>query len=191
MIVKSSLPSYLTQQQVRQFFAAVINLRDRALFSLAYAYGLRVGEVVLLNRDCIDLERARIRIKRLKGGLSGERPIFRNLLPLLRQYLESRTDDVDALFVGLRGRLKKRRIQELFRIYATRADLPSDRRHVHVLRHSAAVHVLDAGEDIDFARDLLGHRSIQSTMTYAQISDARRNRKMRRLERSREFPIPS
>jgi site-specific recombinase XerC len=57
--------------------------------------------------------------------------------------------------------------------------------------HSAAVHVLDAGEDIDFARDHLGHRSIQSTMTYAQISDARRNRKMRRLEGSREFPIPS
>jgi integrase len=87
------------------------------------------------------------------------------LLPLLGQYLESRTDDVDALFVGLQGRLKKRRIQELFRFYATEADLPADRRHVHVLRHSAAVHVLDAGEDIDFAGDHLGHRSIQSTMT--------------------------
>ena len=74
---------------------------------------------------------------------------------------------------------------------ATEANLPANRRHVQVLRHSAAVHVLDAGEDIDFARDHLGHRSIQSTMTYAQISDARRNRKMRRLERSREFPIPS
>jgi integrase len=48
-----------------------------------------------------------------------------------------------------------------------------------------------AGKDIDFARDHLGHRVVQSTMTYAQISDARRNRTMRRLERSREFPIPS
>jgi integrase len=74
---------------------------------------------------------------------------------------------------------------------AIEADLPADRRHFHVLRHSAAVHVLDAGEDIDFARDHLGHRSIQSTMTYAQVSDARRNRKIRRLERSREFRIPS
>jgi integrase len=191
MIVRAGLPSYLTQRQLRHFFSCISNLRDRALFAVAYAYGLRVGEVVLLNRDDIDLERARIRIKRLKGGLSGERPIFRNLLPLLRQYLESRKDEVEALFVGLQGRLKKRRIQELFSIYATEAALPPDRRHVHVLRHSAAVHVLDAGEDIDFARDHLGHRSIQSTMTYAQISDARRNRKIRRLERSREFPIPS
>jgi integrase/recombinase XerD len=191
MIVKAGLPSYLTQQQVRHFFSCISSLRDRALFAVAYAYGLRVGEIVLLDRDSIDLERARIRISRLKGGLSGERPIFRHLLPLLRAYLDSRRDNEPAFFVGLQGRLKKRRIQELFRFYATEANLPADRRHVHVLRHSAAVHVLDAGEDIDFARDHLGHRSIQSTMTYAQISDARRNRKIRRLERSREFPIPS
>jgi hypothetical protein len=63
-----------------------------------------------------------------------------------------------------------------FRLFTTGTDLSADRRHVHVLRHSAAVHVLDGGEDIDFARDHLGHRSIQSTMAYAQISDARRNR---------------
>jgi Phage integrase family len=62
--------------------------------------------------------------------------------------------------------------------------------HVDLLRHSIATHLLDAGERIDFVQDHLGHRSIQSTMTYAQISDARRNRTMRRLERSREFPIP-
>jgi integrase len=191
MIARSRLPSYLTQRQVRQLFATISNPRDRALFSLAYAYGLRVGEIVLLDRDDIDLERGRIRIRRLKGGLSGERPIFRSLLPLLRQHLESRRDREQALFTGLQGRLKKRRIQDLFRFYATQADLSPALRHVHVLRHSAAVHVLDAGEDIDFARDHLGHRSIQSTMTYAQISDARRNRKMRRLERSPEFPIPS
>ena len=190
-MMKSGLPSYLTQQQVRHFFSCISSLRDRALFAVAYAYGLRVGEIVLLDRDSIDLERARIRISRLKGGLSGERPIFRHLLPLLHAYLNSRRDHETAFFVGLQGRLKKRRIQELFRFYATKAALPADRRHVHVLRHSAAVHVLDAGEDIDFARDHLGHRSIQSTMTYAQISDARRNRTMRRLERSHEFPIPS
>jgi integrase len=77
MIARSRLPSYLTQRQVRQLFATISNPRDRALFSLAYAYGLRVGEIVLLDRDDIDLERGRIRIRRLKGGLSGERPIFR------------------------------------------------------------------------------------------------------------------
>jgi integrase len=90
MIRRSSKrPSYLTQAEVRALFAAISNLRDRTLFGLAYAYGLRVGEIVLLDRDDIDLERGRIRIRRLKGGLSGERPIFRNLLPLLREYLKA------------------------------------------------------------------------------------------------------
>jgi integrase/recombinase XerC len=169
----------------------ITNPRDRLLFGLAYAFGLRVGEIVLLDREDIDLERERIRIHRLKGGLSGERPIFRSLLPLLRQYLTSRTDSHRALFVGRQGRLKRRQIQNLFCRYATEAALPPSRRHVHVLRHSVAVHVLDAGEDIDFARDHLGHRSIQSTMTYAHLSDARRHRTMRRLEKSRDFPLPS
>jgi integrase len=69
MIRRSSkLPSYLTQAEVRALLAAISNLRDRTLFGLAYAYGLRVGEIVLLDRDDIDLERGRIRIRRLKGG---------------------------------------------------------------------------------------------------------------------------
>src|SRR5262249_48535760 len=64
-------------------------------------------------------------------------------------------------------------------------------RRVHVLRRSATVRLLDAGEDIDFAKDHLGHKSIQSTTTYAQISDSRRNRTIRRLEKSRDFSLPT
>jgi integrase len=60
-----------------------------------------------------------------------------------------------------------------------------------VLRHSAAVHLLDAGEGIDFARDHLGHRSIESTLVYARVSNERRRRALRRLERSRDFPVPT
>src|SRR5690349_8862160 len=85
----SSLPRYLTQNQIHSLFGAILSRRDRALFGLVYGYGLRVGEVVLLDRSDIDLERQRIPIRRLKNGLSGERPIFRNLLPLLRQHLET------------------------------------------------------------------------------------------------------
>src|SRR5438309_12107091 len=111
----NNLPTYCTQAEVRAFFAAISNSRDRTLFALAYSYGLRVGEISLLDRNDVDLERGRIRIRRLKGGLSGERPIFRTLLPLLQQYLESRRDIEKAVFVGRQGRLRKRQIQHLFR----------------------------------------------------------------------------
>jgi integrase len=93
VIRTSSLPTYLTQGEIRAFFAAISNPRDRLLFGLAYAYGLRVGEIVLLDRNDFDLERGQIRIPGLKGGLSGVRPIFRRLLPPLRQYLENRKDE--------------------------------------------------------------------------------------------------
>ena len=56
----SSLPRYLTQNQIHSLFGTILSLRDRALFGLVYGYGLRVGEVVLLDRSDIDLERQRI-----------------------------------------------------------------------------------------------------------------------------------
>jgi integrase/recombinase XerC len=184
MIVKSGLPTYLSRQQVRQLLAVITSLRDRALFTLTYFYGLRVSEASSLDRADLDLEQLKIRILRAKNGIPGEKPLFRSLPPLLRDYLVSRTDADPALFVGRQGRLKKRQIQALFRRYATLADLPPAHRHVHLMRHSIATHLLDAGEPIDFVKDHLGHRSMESTLVYARISDRRRTRTIRRLERS-------
>jgi hypothetical protein len=62
---------------------------------------------------------------------------------------------------------------------------------IHVLRHSTAVHLPDSGEAIDFVRDFPGRRAIQSTLVYGQVSDARRTRVMRRLERSNDFALSS
>jgi integrase/recombinase XerC len=187
MIVRSGLPSYLSQQQVRQLLGVITNLRDRALFTTIYLYGLRVSEASSLDRADLDLDRKKIRILRAKNGIPGEKPIFKSLVPLLRDYLASRADDDPALFVGRQGRLGSRQIQALFRRYATLANLPLAHRHVHLMRHSIATHLLDAGESIDFVQDHLGHRSIESTLVYARISDQRRTRAIRRLERSLEI----
>jgi integrase len=149
MIVKSGLPTYLSRQQVRQLLALITSARDKALFTLIYFYGLRVSEATSLDRDDVDLDRQKIRILRAKNGIPGEKPLFRGLVPLLRDYLASRFDADPALFVGRQGRLKKRQIQALFRRYATLAHLPLAHRHVHLMRHSIATHLLDAGEPID------------------------------------------
>jgi len=187
MIVKSGLPTYLSQQQVRQLLSVITSLRDKALFSLIYFYGLRVSEASSLDRANLDLDRQKIRKLRSKNGIPGEKPLFRRLVTPLREYLASRRDDDPALFVGRQGRLGIRQIQALFRRYATLANLPPAHRHVHLLRHSIATHLLDAGEPIDFVKDHLGHRSIESTLIYARISDRRRTRAIRRLERSLEI----
>jgi site-specific recombinase XerD len=98
-----------------------------------------------------------------------------------RAYLRVRRDASAYLFTGREGPLKKRQIQNLFRHYVKLAGL--DNYSVHALRHSIAVHLLDAGRGIEFISDHLRHRNIQNTRIYAQISNPLREQTFRDLER--------
>lgn len=180
------MPRYLSQSQVQRFFASITDVRDRALFALVYLYGLRVGEVALLARSDVDLERGRILVRRLKGGAWSERPVFTSVSVLLAAYFDG-TDlhrnpaSESPLFPGRRGPLRKRQIQALFTHYRDLAGL--DRRHgCHSLRHSIATHLLDAGVALEFVQDHLGHQSIRSTSIYARITDNNRAAVFRELE---------
>jgi integrase/recombinase XerC len=178
------LPRYLTQIELRAFFRAIANLRDRALFALIYHYGLRVGEVALLQRGDINLERGRIVVKRLKGGAWTEQPLFSATTILLGRYLSSGGGRAeDPLFGGRSGPLRKRQIQSLFSRYRDLARLPA-RYSCHCLRHSIATHLLDAGVALEFVQDHLGHQSIRSTSIYARITDRHRSLLFRKLEAS-------
>ncbi len=169
---------------MQRFFAVMRRLRDRLLFTLIYLYGLRVGEVALLRRGDVDLIRRSIVIRRLKGGLWAERPLFESAEELLHRYLRRSPGLPDEpLFRGREGPLRKRQIQELFCRYRDRAGL-ADRFTCHGLRHSIATHLLDAGVSLEFVQDHLGHRSIRSTSIYARITDQRRAAVFRSLESS-------
>jgi len=178
------LPKYLTQEQVQTFFSKITDKRDYALFGVIYKYGLRVSEASFLNLDDIDLERRKIRITRAKGGISGERTIFPDLLSRLKPYLKERRDNSPALFTGRRGRLKKRMIQSLFYEYANEAKLEG--YSIHALRHSIAVHLLEDGLGIEFVQDQLGHKNIKNTLIYSKITNPRREEIYRELENSRK-----
>ena len=181
---RQKLPRYLTQGEVRDFFATISSVRDRALFALMYHHGLRVGEVLLLTRDDVDFERGRLLVRRLKRGAWSEQVLFEGTAAILRAYLETRAlSPADPLFPGQNGPLKRRRIQWLFGRYRDRAGLA---RHYtsHSLRHSIATHLLDAGMTLEFVQDHLGHQDIRSTSVYARISDRHRAAAFRRLQSS-------
>ena len=83
----STLPKYLTQDELQRFFKVITSTRDRAMFALIYHYGLRVDEAAALTVEDIDLKSHRIRIRRLKNGIGGEKPVWRHTAKLLRAYL--------------------------------------------------------------------------------------------------------
>ena len=175
------LPRYLTQDELAAFFAKIKDRRDRALFDLIYKYGLRVKEATLLRMADVDLKRGKLFIRRVKGGVAGEKPLFKDSKRLLRAHLEIKRDGSLALFSGRQGQLKERRIQQLFKHYLNKAKIRKN-VGIHSLRHSIAIHLLDDGQNLEFVKDHLGHKYMKNTEVYARISDRRRTEVFDRLE---------
>jgi integrase len=170
--------AYLTKEEVERFFSSIPETatRDRVLFDVIYRHGLRRSEAALIRRE--HLSDGRIWITRLKSGISGEYPIHPTTRRLLWKYLSELGDDgLPYLFVSRQSDIwpmSPSTIYGLFRHYAEIAGLPADRQHPHVLRHSIAVHLMNAGWDIADVQDWLGHRDIASTMIYAAVTNKRR-----------------
>lgn len=177
---------YLSPEELERLRRTIADPRDRALFGVMYFYGLRVSEVVRLRLEDVNLDQGRIWIERSKSGIPGEKPIPSGLFRLLKRYAPVRRPG-PAFFTGRRGPLTVRWVYELFRRYATKAGLPVEKRHPHVLRHSIATHLIEDGHDIRYVQDHLGHASIKSTQIYAQVTDEHRARAFLEIERSRRI----
>ncbi len=172
---------YLDQDQVGRFLAAIPNeaQRDRLLFGFLYKFGMRASETAGLPTAAVDRERGEVTITGLKGGLTRTYTIPRDLKRALRGW----QPDGEWFFGGRQGTLTRVRVWQLFRTYAKKAGLPEE-YGPHSLRHSAAVHALDANLATEEVRDLLRHRRLATTDTYANLSVARRNDYLARLDKS-------
>ncbi len=146
-------------------------LRDLALFELIYSCGLRVGEVTRLNIGSIDFDTQRVRILG-KGNKERIVPVGRQAATALGRYLAERgeTNIDDPLFLNFRGgRLTARSVQRNLKNRLLKLNLPTDVTP-HALRHSFATHLLDAGADLRFIQELLGHASLSTTQRYTKVS---------------------
>jgi integrase/recombinase XerD len=173
---------FLTQEEGKRLLAVITPKRDRAIFLLAYRHGLRASEIGLLQRTDVDLKQGRIAIHRLKGSLSAIYPMQPDMQKLLRSYLRSRTDDSPYLFISNRGvPIDRRTLWYLMDRYADKAGLPAEKHKFHCLKHSIATHLLDAGADLSFVKDWLGHANIQNTTIYARLMTGTRDAAARKL----------
>jgi integrase len=163
---------FLTQEELKRLFAVIKEKRDKVLFLLAYRHGLRASEIGLLQRTDVDL----------KGSLSGIYPLQPDVIKLLRSYLRTRTDASPYLFISNRGvPIDRRTLWCAMDSYGKKAGLPPEKRKFHALKHSIATHLLDARGELKFVQDWVGHKNIQNTTKYAQLTNPRRDDEARKL----------
>jgi integrase/recombinase XerD len=164
---------FLTQDELRRLLKVIRSKRDKAIFLVAYRHGLRASEIGLLQRADVDAKQGRISIHRLKGSISGMYPMQPDVLKAIRSYLRTRTDESPYLFLSKRGvPISRYTLHYLMQTYGEVAGLPVEKRKFHCLKHSIATHLLDAGADLAFVKDWLGHANIQNTTIYARLATA-------------------
>jgi integrase/recombinase XerD len=149
-------------------------LRDRALFELVYAAGLRVGEVSGLKVSDVDFERRLMRV-RGKGDKDRLVPISEVAKDVLLLYLGDRSSVPEAwLFTGSRGpmtgtHVRPASISVRFRTLLRRCGMDDPTLSAHSVRHSTATHLLDHGASVRQVQELLGHTDIETTARYTHV----------------------
>jgi len=133
----------------------------------------REEEIGLLQRVEMDVKQERVNLHRLKGAISRMYPLQPDVLKVIRSYLRTRADESPYLFVLNRNvPIGRFMLWELMQQYGEAAGIPEEKRKFHCLKHSIATHLLDAGADLAFVKDWLGHANIQNTTIYARLTTA-------------------
>jgi site-specific recombinase XerD len=177
--------TFLNEEELERIFAQpdvskLAGARDRAILELLFSSGLRVSELVGLDRDHINLKRREFMVR---GKGQKDRPIFisSEAAEWLQRYLDMRKDNTKPLFIRFAGnkkvdlsgnyhRLTARSVQRLVAQYALLAGIT---KHVspHTLRHSFATNLLMNGADLRSVQAMLGHSNIATTQIYTHVTD--------------------
>jgi site-specific recombinase XerD len=181
----SRLPAVLSAAEAGRLLDSIpgggpLELRDRAIFELAYSSGLRAEELVSLAVGDIDHDREQLRVEG-KGRKTRVVPVGEPAMAAVRAYLDrarpalaaAGTGGDGALFLSRSGRrLGTSDVRRRLRRWVQRAGTPAGATP-HALRHSFATHLLDGGADLRAIQEMLGHASVSSTQIYTRVESAR------------------
>ena len=143
-----------------------LGLRDRAIFELMYATGMRVSEVVKLKVEDVDLSSRKLLVRQGKWGKDRVVPLSKPAAAFLLQYLEARAVKSGFVFVCETGALTTGALNCRFQTWAKRTGVWKKGLSTHSIRHAVATHLLAGGADLRWVQELLGHESIETTVRY-------------------------
>lgn len=171
--VKVRFGKHLTEEEVKRLIS-VCDARDSAIIALLYSSGMRVGEVVNLDRDFVMSSGDEVFHFNVIGKGSKQRPCFTNrwAKAYLNIYLATRTDKHEALFLTWRStRLAVGDVQNIVRKARVKANI-TKKVTPHILRHSFATEMLIKGCDIRNVQVMLGHADVSTTQLYTHVTDS-------------------
>ncbi len=161
------LPQVIDSNFLIEKINKIQNIKHKAIIMLAYSVGLRVSEVINLKIADIDSKRMMINIYKAKGKKDRVVPLSENVLNCLREYYKAEKPK-QFLFNGQDGRLQYSSTS----CNAVVKQLIGTKYHFHLLRHSSATAMLEAGTDLRYIQGILGHNSSKTTEIYTHVSRA-------------------
>lgn len=183
--VKERQVKFLSGEQVDRLLnspslSTIQGIRDKAILEVLFSTGLRVSELVSLNRNKIDLNRREFGITG-KGGRARVVFLSSRAAEWIEKYLNERKDHYKPLFIRHKGkidpttpdesmRLSARSVQRLLKKYVHKIKLPVEATP-HTIRHSYATDLLVAGADIRSVQEMLGHKNISTTQIYTHVTN--------------------
>lgn len=179
--IPHNLPDMLSIKEINLLITSIKDnnergLRYRTMFELLYSSGLRVSELVNLGINDVDMETGFVKIKG-KGDKERIVPVNPGTIFSLKKYLEfrnkkySKDAEIPYFFVSkLRKKLSRVEVWKQLKKYAKLAGIDFNKIHPHIIRHSFASHLLEAGADLRIIQELLGHSSIATTQIYTHVN---------------------
>lgn len=174
--------SYMSAEQLERFLQAAkeYGAREHAMFLFAVAHGARAQEICNLRISDIDFKNQQIHIARVKGSLDSTQMLLAvkgksllNEAAALKAWLQVREPDADNYVFNSQKAIKMHRttVNKVFKAIARKAGLPDALQHPHVLKHTAAMMMVQQGANAFLIRQHLGHKSFDSTLAYVNPSD--------------------
>ncbi|MEG8947398.1 tyrosine-type recombinase/integrase [Rosettibacter firmus] len=143
-------------------------ITNKAIFELLYGCALRVSEICNLNIEDINIEKMNVKAFG-KGSKVRIVPLGTKSLPILMEYLKLRNEKSGALFIDKQGRrINRFYVYKIIKSFLKDAEIV--KKSPHILRHSAATHMLDRGADLMAVKEILGHENLSTTQIYTHVS---------------------